>query len=179
MTSSCDCSNCGDNKRYQQIVLRQSKLKCNVKADWHILRCTNCVGTIGLIHYNDIIMSRMASQITGVWIVYSTICSGLDKRKHRSSESQAFVRVTHRWPVNIPHKGTVTRKTFPFDDAIMYWWRISNVCALAVNVSWAPISNRLKHMQLFGKRKSCLDIMCRLDHKNRIKARKIYTIFQL
>ena len=25
----------------------------------------------------------------------------------------------HRWPVNSPHKGTVTRKMFPFDDVIM------------------------------------------------------------
>ena len=26
----------------------------------------------------------------------------------------------HRWPVNSPHKGPVTRKKFPFDDVIMY-----------------------------------------------------------
>ena len=26
----------------------------------------------------------------------------------------------HRWPVKSPHKGPVTRKMFPFDDAIMY-----------------------------------------------------------
>ena len=25
----------------------------------------------------------------------------------------------HRWPVNSPHKGPVTRKMFPFDDVIM------------------------------------------------------------
>ena len=25
----------------------------------------------------------------------------------------------HRWPVNSPHKGPVTRKVFPFDDVIM------------------------------------------------------------
>ena len=26
----------------------------------------------------------------------------------------------HRWPVNSPHKGPVTRKMFPFDDVIMF-----------------------------------------------------------
>ena len=26
----------------------------------------------------------------------------------------------HRWPVNSPHKGPVTRKMFPFDDVIMW-----------------------------------------------------------
>ena len=31
----------------------------------------------------------------------------------------AFVRGIHRWPVNSPHKGPVTRKMFPFDDVIM------------------------------------------------------------
>ena len=30
-----------------------------------------------------------------------------------------FVRGIHRWPVNSPHKGPVTRKMFPFDDIFM------------------------------------------------------------
>ena len=30
------------------------------------------------------------------------------------------MRGIHRWPVNSPHKGTATRKIFPFDDVIMY-----------------------------------------------------------
>ena len=29
------------------------------------------------------------------------------------------MRGIHRWPVNYPHKGPVTRKMFPFDDVIM------------------------------------------------------------
>ena len=71
------------------------------------------------IHYIDVIMSAMASQITGVSIVCWTVCSGVDQRKHQSSASLAFVRGFHRWPVDSPHKGLVTRKTFPFDDVIM------------------------------------------------------------
>ena len=47
------------------------------------------------------------------------VCSGADHRKHRSSTSLAFVRGIHRWPVNSPHKGTVTRKMFSFDGVIM------------------------------------------------------------
>ena len=42
------------------------------------------------------------------------------KKKNQSSASLAFVRGIHRWPVNSPHKGPVTRKMFPFDDVIMY-----------------------------------------------------------
>ena len=64
-------------------------------------------------------MSEMASQITGVSIVCSTVFSGADQRKHQSSASLAFVWGIHRWPVNATHKGRVRRKMFPFDDVIM------------------------------------------------------------
>ena len=70
-------------------------------------------------HYSDVIMSAIASQITGVAIVSSTVCSGADQRKHQSSTPLAFVREIHRWSVNSPHKGSVTRKMFPFYDVIM------------------------------------------------------------
>ena len=56
----------------------------------------------------------MAPQITSVSIVYSTVCWGADQRKHQSSASLAFVRGIHRWPVNSPRNGPVTRKMFPF-----------------------------------------------------------------
>ena len=60
-------------------------------------------------------MSTMASQITSLTIVYSTVYSRADQRKHQSFASLTFVR----WPVNSPHKEPVTRKMFPFDDVIM------------------------------------------------------------
>ena len=50
-------------------------------------------------HYNDVIMSAMASQITSVSIVCSTVCSGADQRKQQSSASLAFVRGIYRWPL--------------------------------------------------------------------------------
>ena len=64
-------------------------------------------------------MNAMASQITTITIVYSTVYSGADQRKHQSSASLAFVRGIHRGPVNSPHKWLVMRKMFPFDDVIM------------------------------------------------------------
>ena len=71
------------------------------------------------VHYDDVIMDSIASQITSLMIVYSTVHSGTDQRKHQSSASLAFVWEIHRWPVNFPHKWPVTRKMFPFDDVIM------------------------------------------------------------
>ena len=65
-------------------------------------------------------MAAMASQITSLTSVYSTIYSGADQRKHQSSASLAFVWGIHRGPVNSPHKWPVTRQMFPFDDVIMF-----------------------------------------------------------
>ena len=70
-------------------------------------------------HYSDVIMSTIASLITSLTIVYSTVCSDADQRKHQSS-TLAFVWGIHRGPVNSPHKWPVTRKMFPFDDVIMW-----------------------------------------------------------
>ena len=70
-------------------------------------------------HYDDVIMSAIASQITSLTIVYSTVYPGADQSKHQSSASLAFVRGINRGPVNSPPKWPVTRKMFPFDDVIM------------------------------------------------------------
>ena len=65
-------------------------------------------------------MGGMASQITSLIIVYSTIYSGANQRKHQSSTSLAFVRWIHRWPGNSLHKWPVTQKMFPCYDIIMH-----------------------------------------------------------
>ena len=51
------------------------------------------------LHYSDVIMGAMASQITSPTIVYSTVYSGADQGKHQSPASQAFVRefTGYRW----------------------------------------------------------------------------------
>ena len=72
-----------------------------------------------VIHYDDVIMSAIASQITSLTIVYSIVYSDADQRKHQNSASLAFVWGIHRGPVNSPHKWPVTRKMFPFNDVIM------------------------------------------------------------
>ena len=64
-------------------------------------------------------MGAIASQITSLTIVYSTVYSDADQRKHQSSASLAFVWEIHRGPVISPHKWLVMRKNFSFDDFIM------------------------------------------------------------
>ena len=81
--------------------------------------CRNCAAiSREIFHYGDVIMATIASQITSLTIVYSTIYSDADQRKHQSFVSLVFVREIHRGPVNSLHKWPVTRKMFPFDDVI-------------------------------------------------------------
>ena len=67
-------------------------------------------------HYSDVILRAMASQITGVSMVYSTICSGSDQRKHQRSASLAFVRGIHRSSVNSPQRASNA-------ENVSIWWR--------------------------------------------------------
>ena len=91
-----------------------------VVKQWSLVReMAWCSQETVINHHNDVIMGSMASQITSLTIVYSTVYLGADQGKHRRSASLAFVRGIHRWPVNSPHKWPVTRKMFPLDDVIM------------------------------------------------------------
>ena len=51
---------------------------------------------VRLWHYNDVIITTIASQITSLTVVYSTVYSDADQRKHQSSASLAFVWGIHR-----------------------------------------------------------------------------------
>ena len=75
------------------------------------------------IHYIDVIMTAMASQITSLTAL-------LNRLFGRRSKKTSKLRVTglcagnSPGPVNSPHKGPVTRKMFPFDDVIMHSMRL-------------------------------------------------------
>ena len=65
-----------------------------------------------ITHYSDVTMGAIASQITSLTTVYSTVYSEQVKEIHQSSASLAFVWGIQREPAN-------SRKMFPFDDVIM------------------------------------------------------------
>ena len=58
-------------------------------------------------HYSNVIKFVMASHITILTIVYSTIYTGADQWNYQRSASLAFVWGIHRWSVNSPHKWPV------------------------------------------------------------------------
>ena len=83
------------------------------------LRCSIPLKPSSWKHYSDVILGAMASQITSLTIVNSTIYSGADQRKHQSSASLAFVRGIHRSPLNSPHERLIARKMFSLDRIII------------------------------------------------------------
>ena len=85
-------------------------------------------------HYSDVIIGAMASQITNLKVV----CSTTDERKHQSSASLAFERGIHRWPVNSPYKGPVTRKK------VSIWWR-DRVSGAHVRPPWINSHNMITY----------------------------------
>ena len=70
-----------------------------------------------ILRYSDVIMSKMASQITGVSIVYSTVYSGADQRKHQSSVSLALCEG------NSPITSEFPAETASNTENISIWWR--------------------------------------------------------
>ena len=110
---------------------------------------------IGSKHYNDVIKSTIVSQITSLTIVYSTVYSGADQRKHQSSASLAFVQGIHRGPVNSLHKGSVTRKMFLFDDVILLCFR--RVSSIRVCIIGLTLDNLFrKNQAIWNNRRDLL-----------------------
>ena len=60
-------------------------IKTPLAVPLNIQRCELFVViALSSLHYSDVIMGAMASPITSLTIVYSTVYSGADKRKHQS-----------------------------------------------------------------------------------------------
>ena len=118
---------------------------CTIASKIYIYNCPK--NDVQCIHYSDVIMGAIVSQITSLTTVYSTVYSDPDQRNYQSSAPLAFVRGSHRWPVKFPHKWPVTRKMFPFDDVIiliLYALKFVVICFLVV-ISWASFCCWLPH----------------------------------
>ena len=74
-------------------------------------------------------MSTIGSQITGVSIMCSPVCSSAGDKKHRTPTPLAL----------FPHKRQVTRKMFSFDDVIMHGSVL--ICIFSVSTDAEKIAN--------------------------------------
>ena len=109
------CSNSIGTILLDRSTIHQTTSKHNKTWPMYVLYCVICY------HYVDVIMSAMASQITSLTIVNSTVYSGGDQIRHQSSASLAFVRGSHRGPVNSPHNSQ-------YAENVSTWWRHHEVC---------------------------------------------------
>ena len=97
-------------------------------------------------------MSTMASQITGVSIVYLTVSSGADQIKNQSFASLAFVRGIHQWKFPTQRASKA--------DNVSIWRRHHEVNIESVNglmpsgnhsITWTNIDpNLYRHMTSLG-----------------------------
>ena len=76
----------------------------------------------------------MASQITTLATVYSTVYSGVDQRNIKAPRHWPFCGEL-LLPVNSPYRGPATRKIFAFDDVIMF-----HQGKIATSWKWVMIS---------------------------------------
>ena len=101
-----------EEREWYTYVMRISKWE-----DSHI-EISMCfdIGVV-LRHYSDVIMSMKASQITGVSIVYSIICSDVDQRKHQRSALMALC------VGNSPVTGEFPAQRTSNAEQASIWWR--------------------------------------------------------
>ena len=85
-------------------------------SQWDIYRRDFAKIEMMMAHYNDVIMTTTASQITSLTVVYSTVYSDADQRKHQSSASLAFVRGIHR-------AGEFPAQRASYAENVSIWWR--------------------------------------------------------
>ena len=83
-------------------------------------------------------MSTIVSQITRVSIVYSTVCSGPDQRKHQKLRVRGLCEGNSPITGEFYSQRASDAEMIPFDDVIMGW-----VCAVDIN-----------------SRVSCLTMLC-------------------
>ena len=96
-----------------------------------LIRCCCC-------HYDDVIMGAMASQITSLTIVYSTVYSGAHQSKHQSSANALELRLSctnpSKWIIpqmsvfivftKVTQQRLLINKTLRFIHAVRYTWFI-------------------------------------------------------
>ena len=99
------------------VILPQTPLRCGLLWMWYDL----CFPWDNLyffsLHCNDVAMATIASQITSLTVVYSTVYSDADQRKHQSSALLAFVWGIHR-------TGEFPAQRPSYAENVSIWWHI-------------------------------------------------------
>ena len=106
-------------KHHPQVFLTRERKETRHRRSWYwhicpgIFRSGHQKG-----HYNDVIMSSMASQITSLMTVYSTVYS-----RHRSMKTSK-PRVTGLFARNSPVTGDFLAQRVSNAENVFIWWRL-------------------------------------------------------
>ena len=95
--------------KYWVLLLTIGELLAATSQGRKVTECTS--------HYSDVIMGARASQITGVSIVYSTVCSGADSKKTPK------LCVTGLCEGNSPMTGESPAQRASNAEKVSIWWR--------------------------------------------------------
>ena len=92
---------------------------------------------------------KMASQITGVSIVYATVCAAAGQRKHQSSASLAFLRGIHRWRSEFP-----AQRASNAQNVSIWWLHHNSISTVIMSYFYFAFVYTLLYC--------CRSILCRL-----------------
>ena len=121
--------------------------------------------TIRCVHYGDVLTSMMASQINSLAIVYSTVCSGGDQRKHQTPR---------HWPLcgeftsgrRIPHQRANNTEN------VSICWRHHVVTSPNVMFILTQMGRRIPRISCQGLRQ-CALLLCTTTWRRAVVAQLI------
>ena len=87
------------------------------------------------MHYDDVIMSAIASQITSLTIVYSIVYSDADQRNHQK------LHVTGLCVGNSPGTGEFPAQMASYAENVSNWWRHHGYKSSRINGSLPSMRN--------------------------------------
>ena len=91
--------------------------QCHILIRWLLNGCDHIVWSFVFIHYCDVIMGAIASQITSLTIVYSIVYSGANQKK------TSKLRVTGLCAGNSPAPGEFPAQMASNAENVSIWWR--------------------------------------------------------
>ena len=124
------------------------KVKCSFVPLSHHSRINNVTktpsGEIPSIHYSDVIMGAMATQITSLTMVHSTVYSGADKKK------PSKLRVTGLCAGISPVTGEFPAQMASNADNVSIWWRHHGQTHLPIcGWAWFHCRDSTAHGQVY------------------------------
>ena len=111
--------------------------------------------SVSSVHLNDVIMGAIASQITSLTIVYSTVYSHADQKNIKAprTNGQQRGKCFHLMTSSciLLHKAPVKRKPFPYHDVIVWLiskliqiWHISNPSKFVTQINGPSCKAKMK-----------------------------------